>query len=304
MKARPLFFSLALACAAGAGAASAQESNGSLSAQAPRQSADEVEDIGVIEATDAGTADAKSSKEIAPPEESRVKFRFNVGARASYTSNAQLSGNHSSNDVIFMPSIEAGLNADLGRGFGLEAVARVESGLYVDHDERTFIGYSVQTTLDYRPRPNLPRVYIGAEPYRYDSFDRGERITQAIGVSAGTDWGYAFNGGKSLLTVGYNFTEYFSDPTIETRATHRGILGVTHTLRPQLYAQLFYQYQWSDYENIDREDSRHIGTLSFIWQINRHLFATLSGTFVDNDSDQLRASFQSAGATLGLSWQF
>jgi hypothetical protein len=302
MKTRPLFFIATLACAS-IPMLSAQEIGTSISGQASRQSADEVEDIGVIQETESVTTDGKSSKEVAPPE-ARTKFRFNVGARASYTSNAQLSGNHSSSDVIFMPSLEAGMRTNLGRGFGFDAVARVESGIYADYHDRTFVGYSVQTTLDYRPRPHLPRIYIGAEPYRYDSFDRGERITQAIGVSAGTDWGYAFNQGNSLLTLGYNFTEYFSDPTVDTRSTHRGVIGITHTLRPQLYAQLFYQYQWSDYENVDREDSRHIASLSFIWQINRHLFANLSGTFVDNDSDQLRASFQSAGASVGLSWQF
>ncbi len=302
MKTTPLFLLVALSCGV-EWTVRTQASGASSEGKAALQSTEEVEDIGVLRETEGVTSDGKTDKEIAPPE-SRTKFRFNVGARASYTSNAQLSGNNSSNDVIFMPSIEAGLTTDLGHGFGFDAVARVESGLYADYDERAFVGYSLQTTLDYRPRPNLPRVYIGAEPYRYDSFDRGERITQAVGLSAGTDWGFAFNGGNSLFTVGYSFTEYLSDPTIDTRFTHRGIIGVTHTLRPQLYAQLFYQYQWSEYENLDREDSRHIASLSFVWQMNRHLFATLSGTFVDNDSNQLRASYQSTGASLGLNWQF
>jgi hypothetical protein len=31
-------------------------------------------------------------------------------------------------------------------------------------------------------------------------------LTQAIGFSAGTDWGYAFNNGKSLFFIGYSYT--------------------------------------------------------------------------------------------------
>jgi hypothetical protein len=82
-----------------------------------RQTADEEEDIGVIAeagagSTDGKTYDGKSAKETLPPQKPSP-FRLNVGARAQYTSNAELSGNHDSNDVIFFPSIEAGYHQGL-----------------------------------------------------------------------------------------------------------------------------------------------------------------------------------------------
>lgn len=259
------------------------------------QSAQEVEDIGEI-------SESTDGKDTPPPEQS--KFRANVSTRAQYTSNAKLSGNHGSSDVIFFPTVEVGYNTPLGRGFTLDLMGRVDSGLYVEENDRSFIGYSVQGTLDWRPRSTAPRLFVSVEPYRYDSFDEGGLITQAIGTSVGTDWGYAFNNGNSLAFVGYNYTYYFSDPTIDNRGTHRALAGLSHMFRPQLMGQLLYQFQYSDYDDVDREDFRHIVALNLTYQFNRNWFATLSGNFVDSDSTQNRASYQSAGGSLGLTWQF
>ena len=256
-----------------------------------RQSAESIEDLGLIEES-GGTVDQ------------RVKFRANVSMRSDYTSNALLTGNHGSGDVLWLPGLELGVNVQLGNGFGLDFGARVESVLYSRYDERAFIGYSGTATLDWRPRANLPRVYISAEPYRYDSFDTGDLVTEAIGLTAGTDWGFAFNRGNSLALIGYQFTNYYADPDIDSRAAHRAIAGLVHQFRPQLYGQLLYAYQYNDYREVARSDHRHILSLNFIYQFNRHLFGTLAGTFVDNDSTQDRASYQSAGASLGLSYQF
>jgi hypothetical protein len=256
-----------------------------------RQSAEEVEDLGEI-APDDGRSELRS------------KFRANVNFRSEYTSNAQLSGKHGSGDVLFFPGAELGFNTDLGHGFGLDLSTRLESALYARHDERAFIGYSAAATLDWRPKPNLPRVYVSAEPYRYDSFEAGGLLTQAVGLSAGTDWGFAFNKGNSLAFVGYSFTNYFSDPSIDNRTAHRAIVGVVHHFRPQFYGQAFYSYQYSDFQDVDRADSRHILGLSLTYQFNRRLFGTLSGSFIDSDSTQDRASYQSALVSAGVTLQF
>ena len=50
-----------------------------------------------------------------------------------------------------------------------------------------------------------------------------ERITQALGVTAGTDWGYAFNKGYSMAFIGYSASNYFADPTLDNRSQHRAI---------------------------------------------------------------------------------
>ncbi len=256
------------------------------------QSAQEIEDIGAIEAAEGeGTA-------------SRLKFRASVATRADYTSNAKLSGNHGSGDVLFLPTVELGLNAPLGHGFSFDVAVKLEAAAYSRFDERGFIGYSAVTTLDWRPKPNLPRIYIGAEPYRYDSFDTGDLLTQALGLTAGTDWGFAFNGGNSLAFIGYSFTDYLADPNIDDRFSHRGTVGLVHQFKPQLYGQAYYQYQYTDFQEVDRRDSRHIFGVSLTYQINRRLFTSLTGSFVDNDSTQNLASYQSAGASLGLTWQF
>lgn len=268
------------------------------------QSSSEVEDIGVVgegPATDA----SKDGKSTPPPQPPPSKWSFNIDARANFTTNARLSGNHASNDFIFFPNLGAEYKTPLGLGFGFDSITRIESGIYADHTERAFIGYSQVDTLEWRPKPNLPRIYIGFEPYRYDGFDGQGRITEALGTSVGTDYGYGFNNGNSLLYVGYSYTDYFSDPEVDNRLTHTATVGFSQVIRPRLIMQIYYQYVHDTYPDAeDRQDSRHEAGLNFTYQQSQHLFWTLSGTFVDNDSNRVRASYQSAGVSLGLNYQY
>ena len=117
------------------------------------------------------------------------KFRSSVTVKGDYTSNALLTGRNDSSDLIFLPVIDVGYTQPLGPHFSLDIAAKGELGLYGDFDQRDFVGYSLKTTLDWHPKQNAPRYYVGLEPYRYDSLDLGEMISQAIGFYAGTDWG-------------------------------------------------------------------------------------------------------------------
>ncbi len=234
----------------------------------------------------------------------KSKFRATVNAKGEFTSNALLTGHHDSNDFVFLPVIDVGYTHQLGPKFSIDLAAKVELGLYSNHDERAFVGYSVKTTLDYHPVPNLPHFYIGVEPYRYDSTDLGERITQAIGFSVGTDWGYAFNQGHSLFFTGYSYTGYVADPTSDTRNTHKLVLGLSHQFRSNLTGNLFYALQYNDFVNFDRHDWKQLAGLNIIYQLHQDWFATLSGAFADNDSDQNMATYQSVSGAFGVTCQF
>ena len=256
------------------------------------QSAKEIEDIGVIEAVD---ENAKPGKPV---------FRSSIQFRSEFSTNAKLTGNHTSGDLIFFPQIEVGFNAPLPHHFSFDAAFKVESGIYTQNSERGFIGYSLISTLDWRPKLNWPRIYLGAEPYRYDSFDTGERITQALGVTVGTDWGYAFDKGYSLAFAGYSATNYFADPTIDNRIQHRAIVGVTHQFSQRLVGTVFYQFSYADFQNVDRRDYRHLLGATLNYQFTQGIFGTVSSTFADNDSTQDLASFQSFSLSLGVTVQF
>lgn len=234
----------------------------------------------------------------------KSKFRATVNVKGEFTSNALLTGHHDSNDFIFLPVVDLGYTQPLGPKFSIDLAAKIELGLYSNHDERAYVGYSVKTTFDYHPSPNAPRFYVGIEPYRYDSIDLGERITQAIGFSAGTDWGYAFNHGHSLFFTGYSFTSYVADPTVDTRHAHKVVVGVSHQFQPNLTGNLFYAFQYNDFINFDRHDLKHLVGLNLIYQLHTDWFATLSGAFADNDSDQNSATYQSVSGSFGVTYQF
>jgi hypothetical protein len=282
---RPIFPLSVLAFAALAGSLQAGSSVASSG-----QTASQIEDLGEI--VEDQEAELKS------------KFRFNVTARGEFTSNAQLTGRHDSNDFIFLPVIEAGYTQPLGPKFSLDFAAKVDLGLYSNNSDRAFIGYSFKSTLDYHPSPRAPRLFISIEPYRYDNIDVGDLLTQAIGFSVGTDWGYAFNEGRSLFFTGYSYTGYVADPASDTRHTHKLVAGVSHQFRSDLTGQVFYAWQYTDFINFDRHDSKHLVGLNLIYQINQDWFATLGGAFADNDSDINLSSYQSVSGSLGVTYQF
>lgn len=261
-------------------------------AQTSKQSAEEVEDIGVIDEKGGGNASL------------RDKLRFNVDMRTAYTTNALLQGNHGSSDVIFLPTLEIGYHTPLNQHFNFDLDTKVESAVYSRFQDHGFVGYSAQATLDYHIKPGLPRFYTTIEPYRYESFDTGQLQTEAIGFTGGTDWGIAFNGGRTLGFLGYSFTDYLSDPSIDTRLVHRVVAGFAHQLRSNLTAQLYYVYQYSDYTDFDRSDSKHAVAGNLIYQFNEHWYGTLSTSFINNGSTQDHASYQSFSTALGLSVHF
>jgi hypothetical protein len=285
MRAGSCIFIFALLCAAG------QLPSARAGTASSNQTAKEIEDLGVIEAA-------------GPDEVGAPKFRASVQVRGEFTTNAKLSGNHSSGDLITFPQVEVGFNLPMRHNFSFDIAAKIESGIYADHQDRGFIGYSIISTLDWRPKINWPRIYVGAEPYRYDSFDTGDRITQAIGLTAGTDWGYAFNKGYSMAFVGYSFSDYYADPSIDDRGQHRAIIGVSHQFNQRIVGTLFYQFSYSDYHNVDRSDYRNLLGATLTYQFTRGIFGSLTTSFADNDSSQDFASYQAFNIGLGVNVQF
>ncbi|MEA3213193.1 MAG: hypothetical protein QOE70_6250 [Chthoniobacter sp.] len=301
MKIPTLFLTLPALAALSLSLRAQDAKNYAYHSSASRQSQQEIEDIGEIVPPD-NESDGKSA--APPPAAIKSKFRFNVGTREEFTSNAKLSGDHSSGDLLSLPTIEGGYHTPLGKYFTFDLAAKVESALYADNNDRGFFGYSADATLDYRPAPNLPRIYISAEPYRYDSFDTGDRVTQAVGTLAGTDWGFAFNGGRSLAYTGYTYGHYFADPSVDNRNSHRVVAGVAHQFAQNLTGQLYYSWQLTDFTDVTRHDTRNMVGVNLIYQFTEHLFGNFASAFIDSDSNVERASYQSVTAAVGLTLQF
>lgn len=231
-------------------------------------------------------------------------FHGNVQLRGIYTSNARLRGNRGSPDYLTIPTLEEGFTAPLGKGFDLDSIFRAETTIYSRYNERSFWGFGGATNLGYRYRPTWPHAYLGSEQYYYESYENGDKLASAVSMQAGLDQSFTLNRGKTLLFAGYNFGHYFAFPDLDTRNSHRLTFSLTQQLRPALYAQFFYQWQYSAYTQEDRDDSRNVIGLNFIYQFTPHLFGSLNSAFVDNNSSLSPASYQNVTTGAGLSWQF
>lgn len=230
-------------------------------------------------------------------------YRTRFTANGTFTTNARLQGSHSTSDFIFQPTLEAGMNMPLGRGFDLDLVGRIENATYATRGARSFFGASGAATLGFRFNQQTPRFYVGTEPYWYGQMD-GDRLSSAISLTAGTDHEWAFNRGLSLAFGGYQFSRYFAAPSRDDRDAHQVLVGVAHQLRAQLFAQTFYSIRYENFDRRDRSEVRHAFGASLLYQVSEHVFGNLTGTYVYNASTDDIADYASAGLTLGVTFQF
>lgn len=230
--------------------------------------------------------------------------RGDIQLRGEYVTNAKLLGSHSGSDFITFPAVEAGWSAPLGKGFSFDIAARSESAIYSGSERRSFWGFSGSALLDWRWKPSAPRVFAGIEPYYYSAWESDRRLAEAMVVSTGIDQSWVFNQNRTLLTLGYKYSHHFAAPSDDDRGVHRLILGLTHEFKPRLYGQLFYQYQYSDYVNEGRRDSRNIAGASLIYEFTAHLFGTAGADYIDNASTQRLARYQNVAAHAGLTLEF
>lgn len=244
--------------------------------------------------------------DIRPPEAKPLFKRINFSAtlRTEFTSNALYTGNHSSGDFLFQPTISASYEHPLGSGLSLTMNARAESFIYAEFDQSSFWGFSGALLLNWQANRDALRFYAGIEPSWYASINTGDQLSEAIGSSAGVQKEWSFNRDRTILFLGYNFTHYTSSPAVDDRCAHRWTAGISHQITPTFYGQAYYSYQWSDYSNASRRDSRNLVGVNFVKQLNSRWTANVTAYLADNDSTLARSTYQVFGTGLGITCQF
>jgi hypothetical protein len=121
---------------------------------------------------------------------------------------------------------------------------------------------------------------------------------------AGIDQSFSINRGKTLLFAGYHFGEYFSSPWIDTRQSHTVTVSLTQQLKRDLYAQVYGQFQYSDYSVYGRDETRDVIGVSLIHQFTPHKFASLYVNYVDNASNNSLAKYTTMNVGFSVVWQF
>ena len=125
-----------------------------------------------------------------------------------------------------------------------------------------------------------------------------------MGVTVGTDWGVPFNNGRSLAFVGYSYGHYFADPSIDSRDSHLIIVGVAQQFRSNLIGQVYYSWQYNDFTDYSRHDSRNFAGANLIYQFSDRVFGSATTTFTDSNSSVESASYQSVTASVGVTIPF
>jgi hypothetical protein len=268
---------------------------------------------GADQGTDGGTFYSPLSKkqqddlgDIHPASNAPILSYFHVEAtvNAQYTSNAPLYHSKDEADFLVAPVVEGQFTAPLNKYFKVNAEARIEDFTYASHQTLGFYGSSGNLDVEYRYKPTWPRIYVGTEPYYYFTYATGDRLTSAIGPVGGVDQTISINRGKTLLLLAYHFGQYYAAPSADTRDSHTLTASLTQQIRPDLYAQLYYQYQFSKYTIAGRDENRNVVGVSFIHQFTPDTFLSLFANYVDNASNNTLAKYTTANVGLSMVYQY
>jgi len=231
-------------------------------------------------------------------------FSGDVTVNTQYTSNAPLYHSRDEADMLISPAMEETFAAPVSKNLRVDITARVEDYSYVSHQNLGFWGFSGNGYLEYRYNPAAPRFYVGVEPYYYFTYSQGNRLTSALAPVAGVDHTISINRGKTLAYMGYHFGDYFSSPGIDTRQSHTIDVSVTQQLRRDLYAQLYWELQYSRYTTDNRDEMRNIIGANLIHQLNPQQYVSLFVNYVDNASDNSLAKYEVVNAGVSFVWQY
>lgn len=231
-------------------------------------------------------------------------FHGEASVTTQYTSNAPLYHSRDEADFLIAPMLRGQFAAPLNKFFTLDLEARLEDFTYASHQDLGFWGFSGNANLEYRYKPSGPRFYVGVEPYYYFSYASGNRLTSAIAPVVGVDQNLSINRGKTLVYLGYHFGDYFSSPGIDTRQSHTVTASLTQQLRPDLYAQFYWELQYSRYTTFGRDELRDVVGVSLIHQFNPRTYLSLFVNYVDNASNNSLAKYTTANTGISLVWQY
>lgn len=239
--------------------------------------------------------------ELNAPPAKELHFRATVSMNIEHQSNAVLDPDRNIDDWVFLPAVEIGYNQPLGHGFSLDISGRADFAIYQRHNEFTYWGPSGTLLVDYRPRPDLPRAYVGGQLYRYDLFNPSQEITEAGALIAGVDNTWSFQDGKTLLSAGYQFARYWASPNYDDRSTHALFATVTRQLWGSLYAQASYSWLYTSFAGQDRGDSRHTVSLGLIYAFTNDIYLRLYASYLRNESSNPFADYENFTTGIGSS---
>ncbi len=244
--------------------------------------------------------------DIRPAASASVLSYFHGQATVSgqYLSNGPLFHSRDRADFLILPSLQGGFTAPLGQHFKVDVEARVEDYTYVSHSPLGFWGVSGNADIEYRYKPSWPGIYAGIAPYYYLSYSDGNRLTAALGPVAGIEQSITINRGKTLLMMGYNFGQYYASPGIDTRQSHTLTLALTQQIRPSLYAEVYWEGEYSIYTEDNRDEMLDIVGLTLIHQFNPHLFLSVFVNYADNASNNGLAKYETINTGAGLTLQY
>ena len=111
-----------------------------------------------------------------------------------------------------------------------------------------------------------------------------------------------FHSGRTRLSNGYQFANYWAFPLSEDRMTHTLFAAITRQLAGSLYAQGSYTWQYTAFENQARYDSRHNIALALLYALNDRTALRLYMNFVRNESSAPPADYENFSSGLGVSF--
>jgi len=235
-----------------------------------------------------------------------IFYRLSLLNDIEYQSNARQRGDSGRAAMLYNPGLEGSLIWNFAPQLKFEARARIESGLYAGEDDLDYWGMDAGVRLKYQYSRKYPEFYIGPDLYRYQSLDDGDELGRAVAAVAGLNYSYRVKSTGTTPFINLQYKHQWISPSDFDRSVYRATVGVNQDITSKLAWQGFYEFRISDYVDGGRLDHRHVVGTGLIWKPLDYLSVRLNFSFIDNESNRSKASYESLNSGLGsaLTWQF
>jgi hypothetical protein len=233
------------------------------------------------------------------------RSRLSIDNELAYQSNAEFDGRGGESDFVWFPSVAGSATYRVSDLLSIEGRAALQSGVYADLTELDFWGVTGEV-LARRGLGADWSVYGGVEAYDYQALENGDSLSRALAPAAGFTYQRYYAASRTSAFADIGVKHRYTNPASDERDEFKLALGVTRQIADQVYAQGYYEYRYANYEEGGREDQRHFLGASLIYLFSDSLRASLGVSFIDNNSNQPGADYQTFNAGLGtsVSWEF
>ena len=231
------------------------------------------------------------------------QFSISGDAQSFYNTNPRLLDHNTNDDFLFVGTSTLAWNPTWIRGATASAFVRQQYFRYNNSSDLDFnstaCGLNVGTALKdwFNVNYGYTATRLESRPTGESFYDEGDA---SVILSRTEKFAQRF-----AAPYGYTMDFFHTSPGSFNRITHGIFAGLNCAITPRLLGQVFYRFQYEDYQSLEREDRAHIFSITLAYYLTDWASIRTFASWTTNKSTTDR-NYDAVNSGLGASvvWKF